>query len=245
MVDLRKKWGHANFTLLPPLSKLVFIYLASNPTISTLGVLELLPEVVITQLRIESEELYAALEELNKVGMIYTVPGQEPRIVVIIKAHYNSLNKSKANIRKGIDEGKSSPYRAHLRKLYTKDDFTSGTNFKPPTPAEVSQYALENGHLVDGRVFVDHYASNDWYNRNDKKVRNWKATCLKVWCRDENKIESPEGAPEGFEHFYVQTEEGEIIVPEGWTEIGPTHGSFLKAQILKEEYAKQKSERRS
>lgn len=244
MVDLRKKWGNADFTLLPPLTKLVYIYLVTNPTISTLGVLELLPGHIVRDLGIKKNFLNKALEELDEQGFIYRIP-HDRKVVVIIKAHYKSLAKSKANIRKGKDEGSASPYRKHLLKLYTKDDFTSGTNFKAPTPAEVSQYALENGYLVDGRLFVDHYASNDWYNKNDKKVRNWKATCIKVWCRDENKIEKVEGAPKGFEHFHVLTEEGEIIVPEGWSDSGPTHGNFLKAQILKEEYVKQKSERDS
>lgn len=139
-------------------------------------------------------------------------------------------------MRKAIDEGKSSIYQTELREIYTPEDFKNSTSFTPPTPDEVAAHALSKGHVVNGHTFVDYYASNDWYNKNNKKVRNWKATLERVWCREENKLELVDGAPKGFEYFHITLDNGDRISPESWKNDKPTHSNFLYAELLIEEF---------
>ena len=177
----------------------------------------------------------ALTELLLNEYVVVTYPN--PKFTVfIIKEHFLSLSKSKLNIRKAIDEGKSSPYQTKLREIYSPEDFKHETSFTPPTPEEVTNYALSKGYVVNGNTFVDYYASNDWYNKNNKKVRNWKATLDRVWCREESKLELVDGAPKGFEYFHITLDNGERVSPEGWKNDKPTHSNFLYAELLIEEF---------
>ena len=105
----------------------------------------------------------------------------------------------------------------------------------------MADYALSLGHLVNGKDFVDYYGDNDWYDKNDKKVRNWKAKLSKVWCRDTNKLEKVDGAQKGFEYFYVEIEEGNRLYPQSWKNGLPSHSNHIYAQYLIDEFNEQNS----
>ena len=156
--------------------------------------------------------------------------------IFIIKEHFLSLSKSKLNLRKAIDEGKSSRYRIELLAIYDKDDFRPSMSFTPPTAEEATEHGLSLGYVVNGKAFVDYYGSNDWYNKNNKKVRSWKLTLEKVWCREENKLTLVAGAPKGYEYFHITLPNGERLSPEGWRNGKPTHSNYLHAELLNEEY---------
>ena len=240
MVPIGKLWGDAKFALRSPYTKLVYVYLISQPTITALGVVKLQPEKISFDLKLDDEQVSIALDDLKDNGFINIRIQEEGYDVFIIKSHFDSLPKSATQMKRAREEGKNSPYKKELLTIYTKGDFEQKTKFKPPKPEEVSQFALSLGHLVDGEAFVDYYSSNDWYNKNGKKVRSWKKTCERVWCREENKINFPDGAPKGFKTFYITLENGNIVVPERWRNGEPTHSNFLYADQLKEEYVKRK-----
>jgi len=237
VVKVGKLWGNARFALLSPYSKLLYLYLVSHSTITTLGVVELSRERAILDLGIVSTLSYReSIENLQKGGWVVWIEQFDTFDTFIIKEHFLSLSKSKLNLRKAIDEGKSSIWRQDLLKIYSKEDFKPPMAFTPPTPEEVSKYALDLGYVVNGKTFVEYYASNDWYNKNNKKVRSWKITLEKVWCREENKLTLVKGAPEGYEYFHITTEGGERISPEGWKKGRPTHSNYLHAELLNDEY---------
>lgn len=238
MVAVGKLWGDAEFALRSPFSKLIYVYLISQPSITALGVVKLQEEKIAFDLKIDLNDVAEALEELETFGFLNVRIKESAYETFIIKAHFDSLPKSAVQMKRAREEGKTSTYRKQLLKIYDKDDFEQKTKFVPPTPEQVSKYALDLGFLVDGKVFVDYYGDNDWYNRNGKKVRNWQATCKRVWCREEDRIDFPDNAPKGAERFYITSEEGRIIVAEGWRNGQPTHSNFLYAEQLKEEYAK-------
>ena len=102
------------------------------------------------------------------------------------------------------------------------------------------EYALGLGYEVNGRAFVDYYADNDWYDKNNKKVRAWKSKVSKVWCREENKLETVKGAPKGFEYFFADLEEGVRVFPESWKNGLPSHSNFLYAEYLTDKFNEQK-----
>jgi len=231
MVKFGKLWGDADFASLSPNSKLLYCYLVSQPNITTLGVVSLFKDKILFDLSIKDfDKSYRAL---LKKGYIR---GYEDSNVIhaVVVDHWKSLPKSKTNIRKALDEGKSaSPKLLKIfREVFKKGDFESNTSFKTPTPSEVSDYALSLGYLVNGKEFCEYYGSNDWYDKNNKLVRNWKQKLEKVWCRDKNKLEKAEGAPKGFEYFYVELESGERIFPTSWKDGLPQHGNFVYAQYL-------------
>lgn len=186
------------------------------------------------------EEYKQSTKELNNGGWIKWIDEVECFDTFVIKEHFLSLSKSKLNIRKAVEEGRSSIWREDLLKIYTKDDFVPPTGFTPPTPKQVTDYALSLGYVVNGKEFVDYYGSNDWYNKNNKKVRSWKLTLEKVWCREENKLTLVTDAPEGYEYFHITTDKGERISPEGWKKGKPTHSNFLYAEALKNSYNEKK-----
>lgn len=236
MVKVGKLWGNARFASLPPYSKLLYLYFVTHPSISTLGVLEVDRNRVMLDLGITEEKYGDSARELKDKHYVVWASYEENFDTFIIKEHFLSLSKSKLNIRKAIDEGKSSLYQTELREIYSPEDFKHGTSFTPPTPEEVTNYALSKGYVVNGNTFVDYYASNDWYNKNNKKVRNWKATLDRVWCREESKLELVDGAPKGFEYFHITLDNGERVSPEGWKNDKPTHSNFLYAELLIEEF---------
>lgn len=236
MVNVGKLWGDARFAWLDPHSKLLYLYLISQPSISTLGVLEIDREKIDIDLKLKGSEFVGfAIEELR--GQEFLIHIEEERFdVFIIKKHFLSLSKSKLNIRKAIDEGKSSRYQKQLRELYTPDDFKPPLSFTPPTPEEATNYALTLGYVVNGHTFVDYYASNDWYNKNNKKVRSWRLTLERVWCREENKLTFVDGAPSGYDYFHITLDNGDRVSPEGWRNGIPTHGNYLHEELLIQEF---------
>lgn len=231
MVKVTKLWGNGRFSSLPPKSKLLYIYLVTHPSISTLGVLELNKHRINLDLSFEDKDLENNINFLKHFSFLETIEDSELE-VFIIKDHFLSLSKSKLNIRKAMDEGKNSLYKKKLNQIYSSEDFKPSMGFIPPTPEEVSEYALTKGYIVNGKTFVDYYSSNDWYNKNNKKVRSWKRTLERVWFRDENKLTPVKGAPKGFEYFYTTLEDGTRLSPEGWKSGKPTHSNYLYAALL-------------
>ena len=242
MVKLGKLWGDAKFASLSPLSKLIYSYLTTQPNITTLGVLVLDLNRVVLDLKLSMNEVQGNLRSIKDHGYIGFFYSDHYVVTIIVLDHYKSLAKSKANMRKGLDEGQSSKgkIREILLDIFTKEDF-QGDEFVPPTPKEVSGYAMTLGFTVNGRQFVEYYGNNDWYNKNDKKVRNWKATVRNVWCRDTNKLEKVEGAPKGFEYFFVEIEEGNRIYPQSWKNDLPSHSNYIHAQYLIDGFNEQKN----
>jgi hypothetical protein len=238
MVKVGKLWGDARFASLSPSSKLLYCYLTTQPNITTLGVLDLYVERVNLDLGIHSSEWFKTLKDKDLIN--YYWGDDEDTVHVLVLDHYHSLAKSKANVRKGLDEGKNSKgeTKRMLLGVFTKADFTNDS-FKAPTPQEVMEYALGLGYEVNGKAFVDYYADNDWYDKNNKKVRAWKSKVSKVWCREGNKLESVKGAPKGFEHFFVDLEEGVRVFPESWKNGLPSHSNFIYTEYLTNKFNEQ------
>tara|TARA_R110002167_G_scaffold331706_1_gene538420 strand:- start:66757 stop:67494 length:738 start_codon:yes stop_codon:yes gene_type:complete len=237
MVKVGKLWGDAEFNSLPLYSRFFYVFFCTQPSITTLGV------VKVSLKRFEDDgltphEIEGGLIALEQSNYIYRIEGKAYDTFVV-RDHFKSLAKSKGNIRKAKDEGKQSEGEllTVFQKMFTKEDFEDDT-FVPPTPQEVSDYALTKGYIVSGKVFCDWYGSNDWYNKNDKKVRNWKRTLVNVWCKEDNKLIAVKGAPKGFEYFYTTDSEGERLYPEYWKDGSPGHSNFLYTQTLIEEYGK-------
>jgi len=232
MVKISKLWGDAIFNGLSPHAKLLYIYLCSQSTISTLGVIRINPSKILGDLSTDLKVPEIIYNLIINDFIIEIVESEDYHTFLILN-HFKSLAKSKANIRKAVDEGKEAKgeLQSILRGFFIKEDF-EGNEFKPPTPEQVTEHALSKGYTVNGKKFCEYYGDNDWYNKNNKKVRNWKATLERVWCREENKLVLVEGSPKGYEYFYVEIESGERISPESWKDGKPNHSNFLYTELL-------------
>ena len=59
-----------------------------------------------------------------------------------------------------------------------------------PTLDDVVLYFESNGYKKEvGQTAFNYYNSNDWNDRNGKKVLNWKQKMIAVWFKEENKIQ--------------------------------------------------------
>jgi DNA-binding Lrp family transcriptional regulator len=66
---------------------------------------------------------------------------------------------------------------------------SSANEFVPPTVDEVKQYFLEKGYSPSkGEQAFNYYNSNDWKDKNNKQVMNWKMK-MQLWFKPEDKID--------------------------------------------------------
>jgi hypothetical protein len=110
---------------------------------------------------------------------------------------YTSLTKSKelrARVKEtGKQEAKPNDgIPPSLDAIQNSEPRPKKTNTYPTCGAEVTEYAKSNGYAVDGERIFKYYNDADWYDSHGKKVRSWKQKVLSVWCKQENKIKTPE-----------------------------------------------------
>ncbi len=77
-----------------------------------------------------------------------------------------------------------------IKEKKTKE---SNSRFAPPTPDEVSAYALSAGLPVDGNRFVDFYASKGW-KVGKNQMKDWQAA-VRTWGRNTDNRSGQGAAP--------------------------------------------------
>lgn len=80
-----------------------------------------------------------------------------------------------------------------------REEKEKGGRFKPPTPSDVSAYALEAGLSIDAERFVNFYASKGWLV-GKSPMKDWKAA-VRNWVRNDKDVpkRKPAGAFANFE----------------------------------------------
>lgn len=244
-VKVSKLWGNSKFLNLSNSSKLFYLYLATSPNISYVGVCNLNLEVIGIQLNMTQNEIRQCSSELLKNDYIKVYKHKE-EIYFVVLAHFDSLPKSDTTILRVTKDLDSLPsvIKQELMSIGIKTDRKVVT-FKAPTAKEITDYALSQGYKIEAQTVIDYYYNKGvqygkkglWYNGRGKQVKDWKATLRKVWFRDENKLKVVDGAPKGFEHFYVEFE-GKTAYPESWKGGRPHHSNFAVSIALQKEYEK-------
>lgn len=56
-------------------------------------------------------------------------------------------------------------------------------NITHPSLKEIEEYVKEKNYNLDCKKFFEYYSSNDWKDKNNKPVKNWKLKLL-VWKQD-------------------------------------------------------------
>ncbi len=91
----------------------------------------------------------------------------------------------------GTEEKPEPPCQENKKEYKSKEALPNGSakkarsRFRPPSPAEVREYARSNGLNLDPDRFCDYYAANGW-KVGRSEMRDWKATA-RNWSRSESK----------------------------------------------------------
>lgn len=238
-VKVSKLWGDNKFNNLTNDSKLFYIYLITNPSINTVGVLSINTSVAEAQTGLNVKRLRISTKELISNGYLH-VKKYDSDFYFVVPAHFNTIAKSDSTILKVTKDLESLPVR--LRDFLDTININISSKvrkFVKPSKKDVLDYCLEQGYMVNVDNFINYYQneadkrgrSDVWINSRGKVVRDWKATMRNVWFKDENKLKSVKGAPKGYEYFYIEMN-GAIITPDGWKEGKPYNKDFLKNKAL-------------
>lgn len=246
-VKISKLWSDNKFLCLANNSKLLYIYLATSPNIMTVGAISVNLELVKLQLGLSLEDIRVATTDLKTMGYIQVAKYNDD-LYFIVPSHFASVPKSDTTVLKINKELATLP--KGLVKLLDKLGINTArkvVEFKEPTPAEVMDYALELGYKVSADDFINFYREKAkkygkeglWVDGRGKQVKDWKAKLRIVWCKDENKLKVIDGAPKGFESFYIEFE-GNQVFPESWKDGRPHSKNMVVNKALNREYDKRK-----
>lgn len=244
-VNISKLWSNNKFNNLTNNSKLLYIYLVTNPSINSVGVLSINFPVVKAQLGLDIDEIRESSTELIEKNYLY-VKKYDSDIYFIIPAHFNTLPKSDSSVLKVTRDLESLP--RSLRVFLDNIGISISTKIKvflKPSKKEVLEYCINQGYNINIDTFMNYYQneadkrgrSDVWINSKGKVVKDWKATLRNVWFKEENKLKKCKGAPKGYDYFYIDVK-GEIITPDGWKNGKPYSKNFIHNKYLIDEWNK-------
>lgn len=249
-VPVGRIWGNAKFSRLTPTAKLLYIYLVTTPTISTVGVVSLDPNMVAATLGVDMDTFREATKELIDASYIY-VQKHSGVIYYIIPEHFSTLPKTHALTPKLIADLRPLPVRLRdFLKEIGIDPQLKEIKYQKPSLDEIRDYALSLGHNVNPSEFYDFYEDSStsmgitdyWVDSRGMAVKNWRMKLKNVWCKDSNKISIAKGAPKGFETFSVVDNVGMQHYPERWEGGRPKHRDFIINKQMNREFDKLKKE---
>lgn len=247
-IKIGKLFGNNTFTKLSNNAKLIYIYLASNPNILSVGVLSLNVDVAALQLSMSVDTFRTGcLELVNKEYV--SIDKFDDGLYFTVINHFDTVPKSERAATKAAKELQQLP-KGLVKRLDELDIKTSRklVEFIEPTEQEVMDYSLSQGYKIDAKAFIEYYRGKGvefgkeglWLNWKGKQVKDWKATARRVWFKDENKLKTVKGAPKGFESFYINFE-GKQVFPESWKNSLPHSKNIAVDKALKREYEKRKA----
>lgn len=246
-VKISRLWSNTKFQNLATDSKLLYIYLATNPNIMSVGVIDLNIDLVTLQLNSTIEVMRSSVKELKDKGYVEVFKCEDSLYFVVID-HFNTLPKADTTVARANKELKSLPYKLveNLAKLGIETS-RKIVSFEIPSNEEILEFAASKGYLIDANMFSKYYEDQgkrfgkegQWVDGRGKQVKDWRAKLRLVWFKDENKLKEVKGAPKGFEYFYIQFEDKNAY-PDYWKDGKPFSKNFVVTKELQKEYERRK-----
>lgn len=244
-IKIGNLWRDVKLRSLHRNSRLLYIYLASHNDLSTVGTVCIDLDIAMLELNLNLDELRNATVQLTKSGYIITqhIPNEGVYFAVI--KHYDSLAKSEMTVNKAKKDLLTIPEGLQKKLLGYIDLDSKFLSFKEPTEQEVAEFAMSKGYIIDAKEFIRFYSDNGknlgkqgWYDGRGRAVKNWKGKLTKVWFKEDRKLTKCEGAPEGFEYFYIMYD-GKMVTPTSWRNGKPYSSDGMTFdKKLQEEYAR-------
>lgn len=247
MVDVRKLWNNGVFQQLSVEGKLLFVYLTSNPSLNTAGVVCLNPDSAANTLGMDLSIFRKATQELVDKKYIY-VKAYEGLIYFIIPSHFSTLPSNGGTVEKIKSDMAGMP--DELQDYLESIGISAGKKYKTfvkPLPEEIEAYCLSQGHFVNGNEVYDYYErvskarkkTEIWVDKNGTQIRDWKMKLKNVWCKPTNKLQKRDKAPKGFEYFFVSID-GKLYFPDTWKDGRPKSEDFTVNRALNNKFNKVK-----
>lgn len=245
-IKVGKLWGKGSFHSLSKEAKLLYVYLITAPELDILGLLNISLVRIELDLGFTEGMIRSACTELVEDHIrIYK---NNTQFYFFILGHFDTNPRSDATSKKAMAQIKLVPDK--VLDMLVSDGLMPNiemvSEFEEPSVEEVIEYGLSQGYIVNGQEFVDFYRSNaerlgkkGWYDGRGKQVRDWKAKLRKVWFRNATKLEKVDGAPKGFEHFYVIFE-GKVCTPDRWVDGKPKSSNLALDMTLKDKFNSKK-----
>ena len=243
MVDIRTLWNNGMFQSLHNNSKLVYIYLATSPSLNTVGVVCLNPEAASHLLNISLNDFREATKELVEKKYVF-VKSVEGLIYFVVPKHFSTLAVNDNVIEKIKSDIASLPKEF---KLYLNDLGISAEKkykkFLKPTLQEIEDVAMGFGYSIDAKTFFEYYDNISkeqgkqvfWVDSNGTQIKDWKMKLKRVWCKPHNKLQKKDDAPKGYEFFYVMID-GKTYFPDSWKDGEPKSKDFTVNRALQKKF---------
>jgi hypothetical protein len=114
------------------------------------------------------------------------------------KYQENIVNRNKTNGLKGGRPKNQDNLNNPMGLLGTQITLNENVNvnkkdnekkiFIPPALSDVQSYFQENGYsLESANKAFNYYATNNWADSKNNKIKNWKQKMIGVWFKEENK----------------------------------------------------------
>lgn len=243
-----KLWKDSWFQTQSSVTKLLYLYLVTNPNLNTVGVFSPNLQVVCIEVGCSLDELRESVKILMDKKLIY-VKSYDKVVYFIVPVHFSAIPKAESSVAKVQKVLKTLP--EPLVIFLESIGITVNSKVKvlvKPTSQEVTEYGLSLGHLISGDTFIDYYEQQSerygkkglWVDGRGTEVRDWKAKLRKIWLKDENKIKGFDDAPKGYEYFHL-IENGVPIMPDGWRSGKPWSKNLTTDIMLKREYERRKT----
>lgn len=241
MISIGKKWHDGAFQKLSALSKLVYVYLVSHPSLTTVGTVSLVPDIAANVLNMSLDDFRSSTQELVDNKYIY-VKSYEGLIYFIVPAHFSSQSTNDGTIERMKSALASLP--SDLKEYLSDIGITAGKKYKKfhkPTPAEVEKVGMEFGYKIDGEEFCKYYEDisrkqgkfNLWVDSRGTQIKDWKMKMKRIWCKPTNQLKKNDKAPQGFEYFFVEID-GRLYFPTTWKDGLPKSDDFtVNRELLK------------
>lgn len=247
-LKLSNIFRNAEFQKLDDKTKLLYLYIVTNPNLSIVGVF--IPDVdyIKKTLGFDLYHFKVSIKKLIDNSFIYlktynNIP------YIILKDYFKNVKRHQNFSVKLEDELKMLPkYIVDFLNAIGLKDIVDDFIFKHPTEDEIKNYSLSKGYVINAKDFISFYTEKAllfnkkdiWVDSKGKEVRDWRAKLRKVWFKDDNKLKFFKEAPKGYEYFYVESITGDIIQPDGWIEGKPYNKDFLKDLELKKVFKNDK-----
>ena len=95
----------------------------------------------------------------------------EKRILYINDEIGGFKNEPRGGFKNEPDNITSNEYILGTSK---KNRGKKSSDFIPPTPEEVKKYIEEKKYNIDPMYFFEYYSADDWKDKNNKPIKNWK-----------------------------------------------------------------------
>lgn len=238
-----KLWKLPKFKTISINSKLLFIYLISNPYLNLIGVYNLEFEFICLHTGLNEEELKNSIEELTLSNLIIVKEYNNLNYFIIPFCFDNIYDKQKSNDKIKSNLNSLPKELVDYLDSININDKLKIKNYKLPDPIEVTEFALSLGYSINGKTFIDFYKKQGeikgfkdvLLDSKGSVVKNWKMKLTKVWCKKDNTIILPDNAPKGYEYLHIIVN-NTVYVPDNWVNGYPKSKDFLITKELCKEY---------